>query len=85
MYIFWMVALLMGAGLYLTARDSSSYGLRLISRTFGPLLAFAGLVGCIVTPSSGMLALAVLGSVVAGVVVTILVLLVMRMRRRATR
>jgi hypothetical protein len=80
----WLVTLFMGFGLHYSARNSCHYGLRLISRTFGPLLIVAGLVGFVATPSSWGLALVILGCTAAGVAMTVAVLLIAKLRRRMT-
>lgn len=80
----WLVTLFMGFGLHYSARNSCHYGLRLISRTFGPLLIVAGFVGFVITPSSWALALIILGCITAGVAMTAAVLLIAKLKRRPT-
>lgn len=84
MDMFWIVTLLFGFGLYYTARDSCHYALRLTSRIFGPLLIVAGLIGTIVTPSSWVVAVILLGIIAVAGLVTVALMLVARLRRRTT-
>ena len=85
MNIFWIITLLIGFGLYYTARDSCHYALRLISRTFGPLLIVAGAGVVAINPSSWGIASVIFGVIIAGVAVTIALMLVAKVRRRTTR
>lgn len=69
MEIAWIITLLSGFALFVEARNAQNYPLRTISRTLGPLLIVAGIVGFIITPDSWMMALILLGCLTAGAAV----------------
>lgn len=66
MEILWIIALFLGLGMTLIAWNVGHYALRVISRTFGPLLCAAGTIGFVVTPMNWQLALIVLASIAFG-------------------
>jgi len=70
MEIAWIITLLAGFALFVEARNARNFALRTISRTFGPLLIAAGIVGFIITPDSWMMALILLSCLAAGLTVT---------------